>query len=439
MMPRAHKIRATRGEVPEAARAPRSLLLVHAAELLTLRGPPGPRIHEAAGELSLIEDGAVYAEGDRIVDVGTTSDVLSGHPRADVRIDATSKVVLPGFVDPHTHPVFAGSRAHEVEWKAQGLSYAEIAARGGGILHTVRETREASEESLAREAAARLRSMRASGTTTAEAKSGYGLRTPDELKLLRAIDRAGRLADVDVVPTFLGAHAIPPEFAGRPDAYVDLVAGEMLEAVVAGRLASGCDVFVDRGYFSADQARRILRKAAASDLRLKVHADELEETGGAALAAEVRASSADHLNRTSSAGVEALAGSGVVAVLLPATCLSSHLPFADGRRFVAAGVPVALGTDFSPNNWCDSMPFAIALACHHNGLTPAEAIVGATINAAHAIDRAGEVGALEPGKRADILVLELPSWRHLGYRLSGNPVEAVIRGGRVLEARRPRA
>jgi imidazolonepropionase len=438
MMPRAHKIRATRGEVPQAPATPGSLLLIHAAELLTLRGPLGPRIREAAGELGLIEDGALYAEGDRIRDVGTTTDILSRHPRADERIDATGKVVLPGFVDPHTHPVFAGSRAHEVEWKAQGLSYGEIAARGGGILHTVRATREASEEQLLRDAASRLRTMRTSGTTTVEAKSGYGLRTADELKILRAIGGAGRLADVDVVPTFLGAHAVPPEFEGRADAYAQAVEGEMLDAVVSSRLASCCDVFVDKGYFTAEQAGRILRRARDAGLRPKVHADEFADTGGAELAAELQAISADHLNHVSTGGIEAMARAGIIAVLLPATSLASHLPFADGRRFVAAGVPIAVGTDFNPNCWCDSMPLAIALACHHCGLTPSEAIVGATVNAAHAIGRDREVGTLEPGKRADFLVLDLPSWRHLGYRLSGHAIEAVVRQGRIVEDRRRR-
>src|SRR5207302_1518451 len=294
---------------------------------------------------------------------------------------------MPGFVDPHTHPVFAGSREREVEWKSQGLTYSEIAARGGGILQTVRATRDATEAALAQDGADRLRGMAAFGTTTVEAKSGYGLRTVDELKILRAIAGAGRIAGLDVVPTFLGAHAIPSEFDGRPEAYVDLVAGEMLEAVLSDRLASFCDVFVDGGYFSVDQARRILTKARDAGLLPKVHADELSDAGGSALAAEMRAASADHLNHASVEGVEAMSREGVVAVLLPATSLASHLPFADGRRLVAAGVPVAIGTDFNPNTWCESMQLAIALACHHNGLLPAEAITAATINAACAIGR----------------------------------------------------
>jgi imidazolonepropionase len=408
-----------------------SLLIVHAAELVTLRGAPGPRTHEASGELGLIEDGAVYAKGGRIVDLGRTSEVVARHPRAEVRIDASGNVVLPGFIDAHTHAVFAGSREHEVEWKALGLSYSQIAARGGGILRTVRATREASEEELARTTADRFRTMLASGTTTMEAKSGYGLRTADEIKMLRAAATAGRLAGVDVVPTFLGAHAVPPEFEGRTESYVDLVAGEMLDAVAANRLAAFCDIFVDEGYFSTDHGLKLLSRARSLGLLPKVHADELAQTGGAKLAAEVRAASADHLIHPSSDGIDAMARSGVIGVLLPAASLASHLPFADGRRLIAAGVPVALGTDFNPNCWCESLQLPIALACHHNGLLPAQAIVAATVNAAHAIGRGSDLGTLEPGKLADILLLDIPSYRHLGYRIGGNVVRAVVKRGRL--------
>src|SRR5207245_2274940 len=425
----AHKIRATH---EERAAEPRSLLVAHATELLSLRGPAGPRRHEAAGELGIVEDGALYAEGERIVDVGPTTEVLGRHPRARVTTDATGQTVLPGFVDAHTHAVFAGTREHEVDWKAQGLGYREIAARGGGILHTVRATRAAREEELVRTSAERLRSMLAFGTTTIEVKSGYGLRTVDELKVLRAAEEAGRAAGVDVVRTFLGAHAIPPEFEGQADAYVDLVSGEMVDAVATAQLASYCDVFVDDGYFTAEQGRRILGRAKSAGLAPKVHADELGDSGGAALAAELGAASADHLLHSSPEGIDALARTAVVGVLLPATSLVSHLPFADGRRLIAAGVPIALGTDFSPNCWCESTQLTIALACHHNGLLPAEALVAATINAAHAVGLAAEVGSLEPGKMADLVILGVPSYRHLGYRIGGNAARVVIKRGAVV-------
>ena len=428
----AHKIRAVRGE---AVAVPRSLAVVHANELLTLRGPRGPRTREAASELGIIEDGAVYVEGERIVDVGTTAEVLTRHPRAATTLDASGKVVLPGLVDAHTHAVFAGSRAHEVEWKAQGLSYAEIAARGGGILHTVRATREASEDELMRIGLDRLLTFVSLGTTTAEVKSGYGLRTADELKMLRAAADAGHSAGVDVVPTFLGAHAVPPEFEGRPDAYLDLLVSETLPAVSLGGSAVFCDVFVDEGYFTAAQGGRLLTKAASLGLRGKVHADVLSDGGGAALAAEVHAVSADHLLHVSETGVDALAQAGVIATLLPATCLASMMPFADGRRLIAAGVPVALGTDFNPNCWCESMQLVVALACHHNGLLPAQAITAATINAAHAIGRGDDVGTIERGKLADLLILDAPTHYHLGYRMGGDLAEAVIKRGRVRKGR----
>lgn len=428
----AHKIRAVRGE---AVAVPRSVVVVHANQLLTLRGPRGPRTREAASELGVIEDGAVYVEGERIVDVGTTAEVLTRHPRAATTLDASGKVVLPGLVDAHTHLIFAGSRAQEVEWKAQGLSYAEIAARGGGILHTVQATREASEGDLMRIGLDRLLTFVSFGTTTVEVKSGYGLRTADELKMLRAAADAARTAGVDVVPTFLGAHAIPPELAGRSDAYVDLLISETLPAVALSRAAGFCDVFVEEGYFTAGQGRRLLETAASMGLRAKIHADELTDSGGAALAAERHAISADHLLHASEAGIEALAQAGVIATLLPATSLASRMPFADGRRLIAAGVPVALGTDFNPNCWCESMQLVVALACHHNGLLPAQAITAATINAAHAIGRGDDVGTLERGKLADLLVLDAPTYHHLGYRLGGDLAEAVLKRGRIRKGR----
>ncbi len=427
-----HKIRAVRGERPSGAR---SLLVTHAAELLTLRGAKAPRAREAASDLGIIEDGAVYIEGDRIRDVGRTVDVVARHGHADRTIDASGKVVLPGLVDAHSHAIFAGSREREVEWKAEGLSYADIAARGGGILHTVRATRDATQAELTKIGLDRLLLFADYGTTTVEVKSGYGLETADELKILRAAADAGRSAGVDVVPTFLGAHAVPPEYEGRADAYVDALIQETLPLVAAEPLAAFCDVFVDQGYFTVDQARRLLSTAALKGLRPKIHADELSDTGGAALAAEVRAVSADHLLHASDAGVEAMARTGVIATLLPGTSLASRMPYADGRRLLAAGVPVALGTDFNPNCWCESMQLVIALACHHNGLLPSQAITAATVNAAYAIGRGDEVGTLETGKLADLLVLDAPSYRHLGYRLGGNLAEAVVKRGRVRKGR----
>ncbi len=427
-----HKVRAVRGE---GLRVPRSLLVVHASELLTLRGPPVPRIGEAASDLGVIEDGAVYIEGDRIVDVGRSEEVLQRHPDAETLLDATGRAVVPGFVDAHTHAVFGGSRAREIEWKAQGLSYVEIAARGGGILDTVRATREASEDELARTVVERFLTFLEFGTTTVEVKSGYGLRTPEELKMLRAARDASRRAGISVVPTFLGAHAVPPEFQGKTDDYVEQLTSDALPAVTAAGLAEFCDVWVDAGYFSADQAKRLLGRARSLGLRAKVHADDLGDAGGAALAAEVSAVSADHLLYSSDAGLAAMAHAGTVGVLIPATSLASRTAYADGRRLIAAGVPVALATDFNPNCWCESMQLVIALACHHNGLLPAQAITAATINAAFAVGRGREVGSLEPGKAADLVVLETPDPVDLAYRLGGNLARAVVARGRIRRGR----
>ncbi len=428
----AHKVREPRGApVP----GPRSLAVVHASELLTLRGPRRPRTGEEASDLGIVADGAVYAEGDRIADVGTTEEVLRRHPHPQSVLDATGRAVLPGFVDAHTHAIFGGSRAREIEWKAEGLSYAQIAAQGGGILQTVRATRDAPEADLARTGAERFLTFLSFGTTTVEVKSGYGLRTPDEVKMLRATREAARTAGVEIVPTFLGAHAVPPEFQGRTDAYVGLLASEMLPAVAAAGLATFCDVWVDAGYFSADHARVLLGRAGELGLAGKVHADDLGDAGGAALAAEVHAVSADHLLYASDAGLAAMSAAGTIGVLIPATSLASRTAYADGRRLFAAGVPVALATDFNPNCWCESMQLVIALACHRNGLRPAQAITAATINAAFAVGRGDAVGSLEVGKFADLVVLDSPSHRDLAYRFGGNLARAVVAHGRIRRGR----
>ena len=439
MIRRPHKVMPPRREVGPAPPGPsRGLLVVHAAELVTLRGPwTRARRREEMRELGIVPDGAVYIEGGRVREVGDTRDVLRA--RGDVKdvIDATGKVVLPGFVDAHTHAAFAGSRHGELAWKAEGLSYQEIAARGGGILRTVRDTRAASREALVTATRKRLDGMLRFGTTTAEVKSGYGLTTESEVAVLRAIDEIAGTHPVGLVSTFLGAHAVPPEFEGRADAYADLVAKEMIPAVSTGTGARFCDVWVEAGYFTADQARGILRAARAHGLDGKVHADELSDSGGAALAAEVGAVSADHLLHPSEAGLAAMGEAGVVGVLLPATSLASNLPFADARRIISAGVPVALGTDLSPASWNESMQVVLALATHGLGMYPEEALTAATVNAAFALGKGKEVGTLEPGMAGDLLVLDADSVGHLGYRIGGNLVEKVVKGGRVVVDRAP--
>ena len=441
MIRRPHKVMRPRsGPRPSAAPAPppRGLLVVHASELVTLRGPWG-RAHrkEEMRELGIIPDGAVYIEGGRVREVGDTRDVLRVRGEVKDAIDATGKVVLPGFVDAHTHAAFAGSRHGELAWKAEGLSYQEIAARGGGILRTVRDTRAASREALVAATRKRLDGMLRFGTTTAEVKSGYGLTTESEVGILQAIDGLAGSHPMDLVSTFLGAHAIPPEYEGRTDAYADLVANEMIPAVTTRTGARFCDVWVEAGYFSADQARRILAAAKAHGLDAKVHADELSDSGGAALAAGAGAVSADHLLHSSEAGLRAMAETGVVGVLLPGTSFASNLPFADARRIISAGVPVALGTDLSPGSWNESMQVVLALATHGLGMYPEEALTAATVNAAFAIGKGKEVGTLEPGMAGDLLVLDADSVGHLGYRIGGNLVEKVVRAGRVVVDRSP--
>jgi len=437
---RHHKVLAPKGTVREpevaapgipVAPAP-SLLVLHAEELVTLRGGERPRRGGEMRELAIIHDGAVYVEEGRIKDVGPSRALEANHGDASVLLDATGKTVTPGFVDAHTHLVFAGSREHEIEWKAEGLSYQDIAMRGGGIGHTVEKTRRATEEALVLSGRQRLDAMLAHGTTTLEAKTGYGLTAADEMKMLRANERLQEGHPATVVSTFLGAHAVPPEYEKRAEAYVDVVVREMLPDVAAKTSARYCDVFMEDGYFSGDQARRILSEAERLGLSAKVHADEFTDGGGAALAAEVGAVSADHLIHASNEGIRKLSERGTIAVLLPASSLASHIPFARARHFVEMGVPVALGTDFSPNCWTESMPLVVSLAAHQLGLTPAEALTAATINAAHAVGLGREVGSLEVGKRADLLLLDVPDHRHLAYRIGARVVETVVKDGRVV-------
>ena len=439
MIRRPHKVLRPRGEAtapPE--RASGGLLIVHAAELVTLRGPwIRPRRREEMRDLGIVPDGAVYVEGGRVREVGDTRDVLRVRGGTRDVIDATGKVVLPGFVDAHTHAVFAGSRHHEVPWKAEGLSYTEIAARGGGILSTVRDTRAAPREALVATTRKRLDGMLRFGTTTAEVKSGYGLTPESELGILAAIDELSVAHPIGLVSTFLGAHTVPPEFDGRADAYVDLVANEMVPAVATRSGARFCDVWVEEGAFTAEQARRIFAAAKARGLDAKVHADELSDAGGAALAADVGAVSADHLLHAGEAGLRAMGEKGVIGVLLPATSLAAKLPFADARRVIGAGVPVALGTDLNPGSWNESIQSVMALATHRLGMYPEEAVTAATVNAAFAVGRGREVGTLEPGMAADVLVLDTDSVGHLGYRLTGNLVEKVIKAGRIVVDRAP--
>ncbi len=406
------------------------LLIEDAAELLTLAGPAGPRSGPWQRELGLVQGGAVAARDGRIVAVGRTDEVRARVellPDARV-VSARGRVVMPGFVDPHTHLVFAGDRAAELSRRLAGASYLDILAEGGGILDTVRRTRQASFDELLAGARRRLRRMLAAGTTTVEVKSGYGLTVEDELKILRV----AKALLGGAARTFLGAHAVPPEYRGRREAYVSLVCEEMIPRVADEYLAEFCDVFCEEGVFTVEESRRILETGKEYGLKPKLHADELVDLGGAALAAAVGAISADHLSKSSEEGLRALAAAGTVAVVLPGTgLLLGHA--APARRMIELGVPVALGTDFNPGTCpIESMAVVVGLACAQLGLSVAEALVGATLNAAYAVGRGSRVGSLREGKQADLLVLDAPDHRHVAYRFGTNLVYQVYRNGELV-------
>jgi imidazolonepropionase len=413
------------------------LLIEHAAQLITLASPGGPKRGAAMRDLGIIADGALAIAGGRIVAVGTTEMVRAQAPEPARRIDARGKAVLPGFVDAHTHVIFAGDRVDEFERRLEGATYLEIMAAGGGIMSTVRATRAASEAQLAAESATRLRKMLAHGTTTAEAKSGYGLTTADELKMLRVIARLDADQPVDLAPTFLGAHAVPEEYAGRADEYLALVVDEMLPSVKAlGEPLPFVDIFCDEGAFTAAQSDRVLQAARAMGFPIKAHLDEFAALGGTPLAAALGATSVDHLLASGDADLVALRDHpATIPTLMPATPFGLGLGgYAPARRMLDDyGLAVALGSDLNPGTcWCVAMPFAMALACRGMRLTPAEALAGATINAAYAVGRGELIGSLEVGKQADVLILETPDYRHLAYRVGENLVETVVKRGQIV-------
>jgi imidazolonepropionase len=414
-----------------------ALLVEHASELATLSGPRRPRRGRDQAEVGLIQDGAVAAGAEgRILAAGPTAEVraaVSLQPDARV-IDASGRAVLPGFVDTHTHAVFAGDRVDEFVRRLAGAGYLEILAAGGGILSTVAATRSASDADLLARARRTLDAMLLLGTTTIEIKSGYGLSTSAELKILRVVQTLRDTAPQTVVGTLLAAHAVPPEFRDDAEGYVRLVCEETIPAAAAERVARFCDVFCERGVFTVEQSRRVLEAGLAHGLAPKIHAEQKSLSGGTALAAHLRAVSVDHVDYAGGEDLTALSKSGTVAVLLPGASFMLREPHeAPARRMVDLDVPVALATDFNPGTSpILSMPVVIGLACLRLDLTPEEALVAATINAAHALGLAGEVGSLEPGKRADLLILDAPSYRHIPYYFATNLVHTVVKNGRVV-------
>ena len=391
------------------------------------RGADQARIRRIAGAEVLCRDG-------RIAFVGSPEERVRrfGELPGAERLDGRRGTLIPGFVDPHTHLPWAGTREEEFAARLAGKSYQEIAAAGGGILSTVSATRRASEEELAANVQKRMDQMLAWGTTTAEAKSGYGLTQEDELKQLRAIRRASEIHPVDLVPTLLAAHEVPPEHRRDRGRWVDLICEEIVPATAAAGLARFCDVFCEEGVFTAAESRRVLEAGVRHGLAPRLHADEFVDSGGAVLAAELGALSADHLMAVSPAGVEALAGSGVTAVLLPGTSFFLKKDYAPARRLVEAGVPVALATDCNPGtSFTESMPMVVVLAVFQLGLTLEESLTAATLNSASCLGLGAEIGSVEPGKRADLVLLDAPNLLHLIYHYGINPVAAVVKGGQV--------
>ncbi|MFC6837266.1 imidazolonepropionase [Halomarina ordinaria] len=381
-----------------------------------------------------IEDGAVAVDDGRIVAVGPSDAVTREHPpeNAETAIDASGRAVLPGFVDAHTHALFAGDRADEFAAKLRGESYQDILVAGGGILRTVRAVREARSEELLANLRSHLDVMLAHGTTTVEVKSGYGLDTETELRMLDVVARADDAHPVDVVPTFMGAHAVPE---GREaGAYATEVATEQVPAVAEQGVAEFCDVFCEEGVFTVEQSREVLEAGLDHGLAPKVHAEELAHVGGARLAAEVGATSADHLLHATREDAAALADAGVTPVFLPGTAFGLGAEYADPDPFVAADAPVAVATDFNPNCYARGMGFAVTLACVGMGMTPADAVAAATRGGARALGR-DDRGTLEPGARADLVVVEGPSHVHVPYTFGTNAVDVVVKDGEVVHAR----
>lgn len=430
------------------------LLICNAAQLVTCASPDGPKRGEAMADAGLMADGALAIADGQIVAVGPTADLRADFT-AHETIDASGKVVCPGFVDPHTHVVYAGDRVNEFELRIRGASYMEIMEAGGGIVSTMRAVRAATVEQLVAESHPRLDAMLALGTTTVEIKTGYGLDTISELKMLQAITLLASSHPLDLIPTFLGAHAVPPEYKDRTDEYVDLVVEEMLPAAVAWyhathpqRHASDtehlsrlthhaslfCDVFCEANVFDREQSRRVLEAGLALGLPAKIHADEFVNLGGVSLAVEFGATSVDHLDVTPPAEVELLAQSNTVGVVLPAVNFnlgSSH--FANARSMMDAGVALALATDINPGSApCPSMPLVMAIACRYQRLLPAEVLNACTINAAYALGMGHKLGSLEAGKQADVLIVNAPDYRHLVYQFGGNLVERVVKRGQVV-------
>ena len=419
-------------------RASRPLFFRNAAQLLTLAGPPVPRRGTALGELGIIRDGAVLTAGSKIARVGSTAELeaeakrLKAHP-----IDCRGCVVMPGLVDCHTHLVFAGSRVEDYEQRIQGRTYEEIARAGGGIALSARRLRQTTTHEVVRQARQFLSEFAANGTTTVEVKTGYGLDIPGEMKILKVIRQLRKLSPLELVPTLLAAHALPPEYQGRSKAYIELVVKRLIPLVARKKLAEFVDCFCDRGAFSLEECRQVLAAGARHGLIPRIHAEQLTHTGASRLAVELGAASADHLDHITDTDIRVLARSDVVATLLPGA--NFHLGLAKyppARRLIEAGAAVALATDFNPGSSPTlNMQFILSLACTAMRMTPAEAISAATINAAYSLGRAGRLGSLERGKQADLAVMAVGDYREIPYYFAWNHCMMTLKRGQIIYSR----
>jgi imidazolonepropionase len=409
------------------------LIISNCGELLTLQGANRARTASEMNDLGIVYNASIAIKDGVIAACGTDEDILSENS-SDRIIDAKSRIVMPGFVDPHTHPVFYATRENEFEMRITGKTYVEISLSGGGIRSSIDSVRKADEEELYQLSVNRIKKMIPCGTTTLEAKSGYGLSTDSELKMLRVIDRLKGNLPIDIIPTFMGAHEFPLEYKDDHEGYIKLLIEEMIPQVSQSGLAEYFDIFTEEHVYNIEQSRRLMQAAKDNGFKLRMHADEIKPIGGAELAAEMGAVSADHLGACSDAGIEAMQQKGVIATLLPGTIFSLGMKnYARARDMIDAGVAVALATDYNPGSCnCDSMQFIITLACLQMKMTVAEAITASTINAAAALQKADMIGSLEIGKQADIIILDMPSYKFLPYHFGSNNVSMVIKKGETI-------
>ena len=411
------------------------LIIYNCSGIATLAGNPGPRTGTAMADPRIISGGAIVIRDGKIAACGHESQIMASF-QADQLVNARGGIVTPGFVDPHTHPVFVHTREDEFALRLEGATYVEISKRGGGIRSTIASTRDADVDLLFELAKTRIKRMTALGTTTLEAKSGYGLDTASELKQLRVIKGLAEDLPIDIIPTFMGAHEYPAEYKDDHEAYLRILTEDMIPAVARQGIAVYCDIFTEAHVYSVDESRRVLNCAARHGLKLKMHADEIEAIGGAELAAELHCESADHLGAASDAGINALKVAGVIPVLLPATLFSLRSKtYARGRYMIDSGLPVAIATDYNPGSCnCDSMPFTMTLGCLQMGLSPAEALCAATINAAHAIGLGACKGSLEPGKDADLIIWDIPSINFIPYHFGSSHISQVFAKGQLIHS-----